>query len=128
LRCGTVLKESEMNVASASTAISVAFAVLLAGCQHGDGAAVTLAPSEAPLRAASSRIVAPRSTTDRSLPDAASVFEPHGASATISNIAAVQQQALPQEKMTKEEESMAMPLPGQANDHSSLALDWRSER
>jgi hypothetical protein len=116
-----------MNAASAPTAISVAFAVLLAGCQHRDEAALALAPSAAPLRAASSRIVAPPSP-DPSLPDAASVFEPYGARAAVSNIAAVQQQALPQEKMTKEEESMAMPLPGQANDHSSLALDWRSER
>ena len=36
---------------------------------------------------------------------------------------ALQQKAAPQEKMTEAEETKAMPLPGQANDHSTTALD-----
>jgi hypothetical protein len=41
----------------------------------------------------------------------------------MQDTAALQQKPAPQEKMTKAEESKTMPLPGQANDHSTTALD-----
>jgi hypothetical protein len=41
----------------------------------------------------------------------------------MQDTTALQRKPAPQEKMTKAEESKAMPLPGQANDHSTTALD-----
>jgi len=63
---------------------------------------------------------------DPSLPDASTVFTAQDAAdkaKAIDDTTALQQKAAPQEKMTKAEESKAMPLPGQANDHSTTALD-----
>ena len=63
---------------------------------------------------------------DPSLPDATTAFAAPAAGeeakATHDTIA-VQQQSSPQEKMTKADESKSMPQPGQANDHSTIALD-----
>jgi hypothetical protein len=41
----------------------------------------------------------------------------------MQDTTALQQKPAPQETMTKAEESKAMPLPGQVNDHSTTALD-----
>jgi len=41
----------------------------------------------------------------------------------MQETAALQDKRAPQEPMTPAEESKAMPLPAQANDHSSTALD-----
>jgi hypothetical protein len=41
----------------------------------------------------------------------------------MQDTAALPQTSAPEEKMTKAEESKAMPLPGQANDDSSTGLD-----
>jgi hypothetical protein len=63
---------------------------------------------------------------DPSVPDASTVFAAQDAAEkakAVQDTTALQRKAAPQEKMTKEEESKAMPLPAQANDHSTTALD-----
>ena len=63
---------------------------------------------------------------DPSLPDAATAFAAQDAvdkTKVMQDTTALEQKAAPQEKMTKAEESKAMPLPSQANDHSTTALD-----
>jgi hypothetical protein len=99
--------------------------MVLAGCQRSDSPAVVKdgAPPQAVITAAPT---AQTSKGDPSVPDAASAFPAKDASdktKTMEDTTALQQKAAPQEKMTKEEESKAMPLPGQANDHSTTAVD-----
>ena len=65
------------------------------------------------------------------MPDAATAFAAQDAAEktkAMQDTAALQQKAAPQEKMTKAEESKAMPLPSQANDHSTTALDKKKGR
>ena len=73
-------------------------------------------PSGAPGSTGSPTSASPGTSTDPSLPAAAPITS--GASPT-----SVQSKANPQAVMTKQEESMAMPKPGQAGDHSSPALN-----
>jgi hypothetical protein len=104
----TIDRGETMNSVSRSVLAVAALALLLAGCQERD--------------------VLSGTWKDPSVPDAATTFAAQDAAAktrALEDTAAVQAQskAAPQEKMTTAEESKAMPLPGQANDHSTTALD-----
>ena len=62
-------------------------------------------------------------------PGAATVFAAQDAAEkakAMQDTATLQQKPAPQEPMTKGEESKAMPLPAQANDHSNTALDKKN--
>ena len=72
-------------------------------------------PSGAPGSIGSPTTASPGVSTDPSLPAATPITS--GASPT-----SLQSKANPQGVMTKQEESMAMPKPGQAGDESSTAL------
>ena len=89
-----------------SRSVLAGIALALAGCHKSD--------------------VLPTTWKDPSVPDAATAFAAQDAAdkaKAMQDTAALQAQSVPQEKMTKAEESKAMPLPGQSNDHSSTALD-----
>ena len=95
--------------------------MVLMGCQKKDELAV--APSVQPSATATnpSAPATQSATPDPSVPEAAAKAE--GKAAATQNTTVLQRDATPQAKMTKEEESKAMPLPSQANDHSTTALD-----
>jgi uncharacterized lipoprotein len=114
-----------MNKASRSIFIGTALAMVLAGCQKSDAPANTsnVAPSQ-PVTNASPIPQMPK--RDPSLPDADNAFAARDTAEktkAMQDTAALQQKPAPQEEMTKAEESKAMPLPSQANDHSTTALD-----
>jgi hypothetical protein len=114
-----------MNNASRSLFVGAALAVALAGCQKSDAPAVTSngMPTE---RITNTAPIPQMPKGDPSLPDAATVFAAQDATdktKAMQDTTALQQKPAPQEPMTKTEESKAMPLPGQANDHSTTALD-----
>ncbi len=114
-----------MHYVHRSIFTGAALAALLAGCQNGDVPATTSnrEPSQAVTNAAP---IPQMPTRDPSLPDAATTFAAQDAADKAKvgqNTAALPQKPASREKMTKEEESKAMPLPGQANDHSTPALD-----
>jgi hypothetical protein len=114
-----------MNRASRSILTGAALALLLGGCQKSD--APTITSNGAPPRPASDATPIPQMPKgDPSVPDAATAFAAQDATAktkAMEDTRALQQTPAPQEKMTKAEASKAMPLPGQANDHSTTALD-----
>ena len=63
---------------------------------------------------------------DPSLPDAATVFAQRDAedkAKAMQDTAGLQAGSGARTDMTKAQESKAMPMPGQANDHSNVALD-----
>ena len=112
-----------MNKVSRSIFVGAAFAVALAGCDRRDAPDIASSPLQ-PVTSATLTSQLPKG--DPSLPDAAGVAAAQDASektAAMRDVNAMQHKADPQEKMTKAEESKAMPLPGQANDHSTTALD-----
>lgn len=69
----------------------------------------------------------PQTTSaDPSVPDAATALATQDAAEktkAMGDAGASQQAPVRQETMTKSEQSSAMPLPGQANDHSAIGLD-----
>jgi hypothetical protein len=100
----TIDEGEAMTKISRSVLAGAALALVLAGCQKSD--------------------VVSANWKDPSVPDAATAFAAQDAAnkaKATQDTAAVQAQSkvAPQEKMTKAEESKAMPLPGQANDHST---------
>jgi len=114
-----------MHYVHRSIFTGAALAALLAGCQNGDAPPTTSnrEPSQAVTNAAS---IPQMPTRDPSLPDATTTFAAQAAAdktKDVQNSAALPQKPATREKMTREEESKAMPLPGQANDHSTTALD-----
>lgn len=114
-----------MNKASRSIFIGAAISIALAGCQKGDVPAVPSngMPSE---RVTDTTPIPQFSKGDPSVPDASTAFAAQDAAdkaKAMEDTTALQQKPAPQEPMTKTEESKAMPLPGQANDHSTTALD-----
>jgi hypothetical protein len=116
-----------MKSVSRSIFAGAALAMVLAGCQRSDAPAITSsgAPPE-PVTNASPIPQMPKG--DPSLPDAANALAAQDAadkSKAMQDTTELQQKSAPQEKMTKAEESKAMPLPGQANDHSTTTLDKR---
>lgn len=106
-----------MNTIYRSILIGGALVMVLAGCQKKDESdVVSRLQPPAPVTNSAAPI-APTATPDRSVPEVT------GQAAATQNTTALQRNAEPQVKMTKEEESKAMPLPSQANDHSTTALD-----
>ena len=114
-----------MNRISRSIFAGVALAMVLAGCQKSDAPATT--SNGAPPQSVSNATPIPQMPKgDPSVPDTATGFAAQDAAEktkAMQDTTALQQKAAPQEQMTKSEESKAMPLPGQANDHSTTALD-----
>ena len=115
-----------MNNASRSILCTgAALALALAGCQKSDPTAITSngVPRE---RVASATPIPQFPKGDPSVPDAATVFAAQDAAEkakAMQETTALQDKPAPQEPMTEAEESKAMPLPAQANDHSTTALD-----
>jgi hypothetical protein len=98
-----------------------ALAVVLAGCQKSEPPAIssTGAPP-APVTNGTPTAQTPKG--DSSVPDASTTFAAQDAAEKTKatpDTAAPQQKPAREEEMTKAEESKAMPLPGQANDHST---------
>jgi hypothetical protein len=114
-----------MNKVSRTVFMGLAISIALAGCQPADtpGTASNGAPPESVV----TRTPIPQFPKgDPSVPDASTVFAAQDAAdkaKAMEDTAALQQKPAPQEPMTKAEESTAMPLPAQANDHSTTALD-----
>lgn len=106
-----------MNNVSRFVVIGAALAMLLVGCQKKDGVPATSGSQPSPTVTTTPAPIPAASTPDPSLPAATAK------AAGTQDTTALQHKAAPQEKMTKDEESKAMPLPGQANDHSTTALD-----
>lgn len=119
-----------MNRTSRSILAGAVLAMVLAGCQRRDVAAMTSSGAPAPpVTSATSNPQIPKG--DPSVPDAAAAFAAQDAAEgtkAVQDTTALQHKPAPQERMTKEEESKAMPLPGQANDHSTTALDKNKGR
>jgi len=111
--------------ASRSMFIGVVLALALTGCQKSDPTAGA-SNGVPPERVASAGPIPQFSRGDPSVPDAATVFAAQDAvekTRLMQETAALQDKSAPQQPMTPAEESKAMPLPAQANDHSSTALD-----
>ena len=106
-----------MNTVSRSILLGATLALLLMGCQKKDEPALTSSGQPPPTVTTTTAPTPQTSTPDPSLPEAA------GKAAGTQDTTALQQKTAPQERMSKEEEAKAMPLPGQANDHSTTALD-----
>jgi hypothetical protein len=106
-----------MNTVSRSILLGATLALLLLGCQKKDEAAVKSSGQPSPTVTNNAAPIPKMSTPDPSVPEAV------GKGGGTQDTTALQHKAAPQEQMTKEEESKAMPLPGQANDHSTTALD-----
>jgi hypothetical protein len=115
-----------MSSASRSTfIIGAALVLALTGCQKSDPTAGTSngVPAE---RVANATPIPQFPKGDPSVPDAATVFAAQDAvekARLMQETTALQDKPAPQEPMTEAEESKAMPLPAQANDHSTTALD-----
>ena len=105
-----------MNTVSGSILIGAALSMLLLGCQKQDEPAVARVQPSA-IVTNNAAPIPQMPTSDPSLPEVA------GKATATQDTTALQRKADPQAKMTKEEESKAMPLPSQANDHSTTALD-----
>ena len=104
--------------------VCAAAAILLAGCQKQAPTALSKEEPRQVVVAATTPL--PQTTTrDPSLPDAAAALaaEDPTEKAKGTREAELQQKPPAQVDMTKEEETKAMPLPSQANDHSTTALD-----
>ena len=114
-----------MNRVFRSIFAGAALAVVLASCQKSDAPAVT--SIGAPPQPVTDATPIPQfSKGDPSVPDASTAFAAQGAAdkpRAMQDTTALPQKPAPQEEMTKAEESKAMPLPGQANDHSTTAMD-----
>lgn len=114
-----------MNNVSRSIFVVVALAMTLAGCQRTETPAASSngGPAQS---AASSTPIPQQPAGDASVPSSAAVAAAKDAAdkaTATQDVNAMQHKDAPQEPMTKAEESKAMPLPGQANDHSTTALD-----
>jgi len=99
--------------------------MVLAGCQGSDAPAVT-SNGTPPQPATNATGIPQMPKAESPVPDAATAITAQDAAEktkAMQDVNALQHKPAPQEKMTKEEESKAMPLPGQANDHSTTALD-----
>jgi hypothetical protein len=114
-----------MNKVSRSIFVGTALAMALAGCQRSDAPDFT--SNRMPPEPVSNTTPIPQFPKgDPSVPDASTVFAAQDAAEkakAMEDTASLQQKTAPQEPMSKAEESKAMPLPGQANDHSTTALD-----
>jgi len=113
-----------MDRVADSIFVCAAAAILLAGCQKQ---APTALSKEEPRQTvvAGAAPIPQMPTRDPSLPDAAAALaaEDPTEKAKGTREAELQQKPPAQVDMTKQEEAKAMPLPSQANDHSTTALD-----
>jgi len=114
-----------MNRVSRSIFAGAALAMALTGCQKSDAPAITYnGPPPQPV--INTAPIPQMPWRDPSVPDASAAFAAQDAAdktKTMQDTSASQQKPAPQEQMTRAEESKAMPLPGQANDHSTTAND-----
>jgi len=105
--------------------IGAALSMMLAGCQKTDAPAVT--SDGKPSQTVTNVTPIPQGPArDPSLPEAAAVFGAPSAgekAKAMQDTTALQKEPAHAQEMTKQEESMAMPLPGQAGDHSAAGLD-----
>lgn len=107
-----------MNKIFGSVFVGACLVVVVAGCQRNDG--TTNRPTVgSSATAGHSKPVSQPPVPDPSRPDAAAVFAGRG----VADANAPKQEPAAVKEMSKEEESKKMPLPGQANNHSSTALD-----
>lgn len=100
-----------MNVPCRFILMSAVLALLVAGCQDR--------PQPVTSGAAATVTSPPAGRTDPSVP-AVSSTPPANRAETADHAKA---DPSPHSEMTKKEEASGMPMPGQANDHSSTALD-----
>lgn len=104
-------------------AVSIAVALNLVACDRDAGSVLPSAgPTAAASRSASSGGVA----RDTSVPDASSTFAAQDATErakALQDTAAALNKSGPPTTMSTEQESKTMPMPGQANDHSTPARD-----
>lgn len=110
-----------MNQLSYSICTAAVLA-MLAACQQKDESAVT---SDASRSQTTPTAASQTSTQDPSLPKASAALAADDASdkAETQGTAALQHTPTPRKEMTKKDESKSMPMPGQANDHSTTVFD-----
>ncbi|GEM_PF-2300505 len=105
--------------------VGAALSMMLAGCQKTDTPAVT--SDGKPSQTITNVTPVPQTPArDPSLPEAAAVFGAPDAgekAKAMQDTAALQKEPAHAQEMTKQEESIAMPLPGQAGDESAAGLD-----
>ena len=105
--------------------MGAALSMMLAGCQKADAPAVT--SDGKPAQTITNVTPIPQTPTrDPSLPEAAAVFGERDAgekAKAMQDTARLQKEPTHAQEMTKQEESIAMPLPGQGGDHSATGLD-----
>ncbi len=112
-----------MNKSLRSVFLGAACAMLAAGCGKNEGSAVASNGQPSQIETSSP----PRIQVfarDPSVPDASAVFAAQAAldkSKGTAETIIPPQAPTPQKKMTKQEESKAMPMPGQVNNHSTPA-------
>jgi hypothetical protein len=114
-----------MSNVSRSIFVGAAIAMALAGCQRTETPAST--SNGGPAQTAVSAAEVPKQPSgDASVPSSTAVAATKDAAdkaTSTQEVNAMQHKAAPQEPMSKAEESKGMPLPGQANDHSTTALE-----
>ena len=105
--------------------MGAALSMMLAGCQKTDAPAVT--SDGMPSQTVTNVTPIPQTPArDPSLPEATAVFGAPDAgekAKAMQDTARLQKEPTHAQEMTKQEESIAMPLPGQAGDHSATDLD-----
>lgn len=105
--------------------MGAAFSMMLVGCQKTDAPAVT--PDGKPSQTVTNVTPIPQTPArDPSLPEAAAVFGAPSAgekAKAMQDTTALQKEPTHAQEMTKQEESIAMPLPGQGTDDSATGLD-----
>ena len=115
-----------MDKVSGSIFMCAAVAVLLVGCQRQEAPTALSQQEPRQTVVADATPIPQTSTRDPSVPDAATALAADDAAdkaKAMQDTTELQQKPAPQEEMTKAEEVKAMPLPSQANDHSTTALD-----
>lgn len=126
LRCSISMR-STINLKSNLMLLSVFLALGLAACDRKVAPKVNV-PAAIPTPQAS---VQPSGLgSDPTVPDAATVFAAQDAADRAKTLqeAAARNKPVSATTMTKAEESKAMPLPGQANDHSSPSREGKDDK
>jgi hypothetical protein len=114
---------SARSLSGAVPAALLALTLLLGGCQRSDQAPGSLEQARTPSPAATSK--APGSSAPETQPQS-EASQPPGQSASTSRpnrSETAKGSDAPMKPMDKNEEANAMPGPGQANDHSTVAQD-----
>lgn len=114
-----------MNKVCQSIVMGAALSMMLVGCQKNDAPAVT-SDGKSSQTVTNVTPVPQTPTRDPSVPEAAAVFGARDAgekAKAMQDTTALQKEPTHAQEMTKQEESIAMPLPGQGSDHSVTGLD-----